>query len=222
MRKIGKILAIVALVSIISLTSFSLVNAGSIDFASNFSGKIVVGEGSSSETGTSETSTGGLTVPNPLEAESLTELANNVLEGLWTFAIPVAAIMFTWGGILIFTSRGNEEQVKKGRKAVAWTAIGLAILLVSQGLVSVVTNFIGADSPTGGMDDGATRVCETKTCSFVTGEEANCASYQDLVNEAMQGSLEEGESCETCSFELTPAPSPDVANLISKDNCTTN
>ena len=50
----------------------------------------------------------------------------------------LALLMFIFGGLTWMTSGGSAEKVKKGRDIIMWSAIGLAIIFMSYGLVRFI------------------------------------------------------------------------------------
>ena len=54
----------------------------------------------------------------------------------------LALLMFVYGGLTWMTSSGSQEKVKKGRDIIVWSAIGLAIIFASYGLVRVLLNYV--------------------------------------------------------------------------------
>lgn len=57
------------------------------------------------------------------------------------FGVIAAVIAFIAGGWMLFMSRGNEEQVSKGKKTFFWAATGLVIIVVARALVLIIGNF---------------------------------------------------------------------------------
>lgn len=54
----------------------------------------------------------------------------------------VAVIVIIYGGYIYMTSRGNEEQAKRGRAILTWSIIGLIVVLGAAALVNAVVKFI--------------------------------------------------------------------------------
>lgn len=55
----------------------------------------------------------------------------------------IAVLMVIYGGVLIVTSQGNAEAAGKGKKILAYAAIGIVIILLSFAFVSTI---LGAGS----------------------------------------------------------------------------
>lgn len=56
----------------------------------------------------------------------------------------VALFMFAYGGFVWLTSRGNPEQVQKGKNVFIWATIGLVIIFSSYMILTNVFKVIGA------------------------------------------------------------------------------
>jgi hypothetical protein len=63
-----------------------------------------------------------------------------VIRLLLYFAGIIAVLFLIIGGYYYLTSRGNEEQATKGRQTLIYALLGLAIVILSYVIVSVITN----------------------------------------------------------------------------------
>lgn len=54
----------------------------------------------------------------------------------------LALLMFVYGGLTWMTSSGSQEKVKKGRDIIVWSAIGLAVIFASYGLVRILLSSV--------------------------------------------------------------------------------
>ncbi len=79
---------------------------------------------------------------SPITAESIPDILNNIVDWLLVIAAPIAIIMTIWAGFLFMTGGGNEEKVKKARQTLLYVVIGVAILILSKGLISLVKSFL--------------------------------------------------------------------------------
>lgn len=88
---------------------------------------------------TTPSSTGDTVVlPNPITCGDATCLISQVIRYiLGTIAI-IATLMFVWGGVMMLTSGGNAEQVKRAKETLVWAAIGVAIILLSWVIIKFV------------------------------------------------------------------------------------
>ena len=78
----------------------------------------------------------------PTENKNLIDLLKSVLGWLITIAIPVAVVVFIYGGVLLLFSGGKPERVKLGRQVLTYAAIGLAVILIGRGFYTFILSVI--------------------------------------------------------------------------------
>jgi hypothetical protein len=83
---------------------------------------------------------------NPLKFDTFGDLVSSINSFIFTIAVAVAPVLFVIGGFMIVTAGGNPLQVQKAQKLMLYTAIGLAVILLAQAIVSVVKNVIGVNT----------------------------------------------------------------------------
>ncbi|MBU1045542.1 hypothetical protein KJ616_00245 [Patescibacteria group bacterium] len=69
----------------------------------------------------------------------------NIINYAFGFLIVVSVLMFIIAAFLFVTGGGNPEQIKSARRWLIYAAIGLAVAVISRGLVALVGVMIGAD-----------------------------------------------------------------------------
>jgi len=89
------------------------------------------------------TGSGGTTLLNPLGAATFAELVAAILRALFTLSIPIVSIMVMVGGYYILTAAGNEERLKTGRNTITYAVIGFAVILIANGVVSLIRQLTG-------------------------------------------------------------------------------
>ncbi len=99
-----------------------------------------------SSTPSSTTSSAGTSapvqLPNPISCGDATCLVTNVIRYiLGTIAI-IATLMFIWGGVMMLTSAGNADQVKRAKETLVWASIGVIVILLSWGIIRFVLTAI--------------------------------------------------------------------------------
>ncbi len=87
------------------------------------------------------------TIENPIGFENLNDLLARIGEVLLAIGIPLAAIMIAWGGWLRMTARGDTEQVTQSNNTIKYAIIGLIILIMAQGIVSLVQDLLQVKTP---------------------------------------------------------------------------
>src|ERR1700752_2748522 len=60
---------------------------------------------------------------DPLKGQTFDRLVDTLPSGLTKIAIPVVALMFVIGGIMMITAGGKTEQVERARKVLVYAAI---------------------------------------------------------------------------------------------------
>ncbi len=83
------------------------------------------------------------TLLNPLAATSFPALVQAILGALFTLSIPICSIMIMIGGYYIMSAAGNEERLKTGRNTIAYAAIGFLVILLANGVVSLIRSLTG-------------------------------------------------------------------------------
>lgn len=100
---------------------------------------------SSFQTGTGPSSTTfsfGFTNPLKGGVKNVADLFNLIGAFIYDLGIPVAVIIIIYGGVLMVTSAGNPTKYKKGIYALRYAIIGLAIILIGKGFVSLVQSLL--------------------------------------------------------------------------------
>lgn len=74
-------------------------------------------------------------------AQTLSQIARNVLDFLLSIVGVLAIIMLVVGGIMYLTAAGNEDQLDSGKKIVQYSIIGIAVALAALVIVSQIAEF---------------------------------------------------------------------------------
>lgn len=69
-------------------------------------------------------------------------LINNVTNFLVGVSIPIAGLMILYGAFLILTAAGSPERFKTAKNTILYAIIGLVVVLLSKGLVVVITELL--------------------------------------------------------------------------------
>ena len=83
-------------------------------------------------------------IVNPLKSETILEFILKVIDVLLIFAVPIIILFIMYAGFLFVTARGNEEQIKKARRALLWAVVGGVIALGARLIIGVLENTIAA------------------------------------------------------------------------------
>lgn len=79
---------------------------------------------------------------NPLQTPSFRELMNNLINFVFTFALPLTVVAIILGGILIVTAGGDERKIALGKKFVVAALVGLIIVISARGIMSLLSYLI--------------------------------------------------------------------------------
>lgn len=89
---------------------------------------------------------GAVTIPNPLQADTFTELLNSIIDFIFVLSFPIATIMILVAGFYFITARGEPERIETAKKIITWALIGLVIVIASKGLVKLLGEIIGVNT----------------------------------------------------------------------------
>lgn len=85
-------------------------------------------------------------LPNPLgSVNSVDAVLANIITVFLTIIGGIALFVFVYGGMLMMTSAGNAERVKKGQSAMIWAALGILFIFGSYGLTRFLFQLLGAE-----------------------------------------------------------------------------
>ncbi len=84
---------------------------------------------------------------NPLgDISSPEDVVATIIKVLLGVVGVVALLIVIYGGIELMTSRGNQEKIDKGRKALMWAAIGLVVVFGSYGITKAIFTALAGGS----------------------------------------------------------------------------
>ncbi len=79
---------------------------------------------------------------NPLDADTLGEAINNLLNFLFFVGMAIGPILIIYAAFLLLTAAGDAAKVNRAKTIIFWTLISLAIILLARGLPSVVQQIL--------------------------------------------------------------------------------
>lgn len=86
-------------------------------------------------------------LPNPLKIESIEGLIDRVMTALYFIIPPIAVLMVIIGAFQILTAAGSEEKFKTGKRTITYAVIGIAIFLLADLVIGLITELLGAEEP---------------------------------------------------------------------------
>jgi len=130
--------------------SSSTYAGGNIEYSSNSGGTW----GSGSSDAIFEVWSGGLPPPppppgptvgliNPLFCKDIPCVIDAIINFIFYLGITIFTLMIIIGGIMYITSAGDPQKVSTAKRLLFWAVVGLAIILLAKGLISVIKNVLG-------------------------------------------------------------------------------
>lgn len=80
---------------------------------------------------------------NPLIADSFAELIEGIIDWVAMIGVIIAVGMIVYSGILFMTAGGDKEKITTARKALVWSLVGLAVLLIGSNWISIIKDLLG-------------------------------------------------------------------------------
>jgi len=81
-------------------------------------------------------------IENPIGSNSFIDLINNIAKWIIEIAIPIAVVVIIYGGFIFLTAAGNPKKVDKGKKILTYAVIGLAIIFIGKGFISLIKSIL--------------------------------------------------------------------------------
>jgi len=75
--------------------------------------------------------------------QTIYDLAQRVFKYLLAISIPFAVAAIIWAAFSFLTSAGEPEKTEKAKKILTYALIGFIIILLSDGIVYALGNFLG-------------------------------------------------------------------------------
>ncbi len=75
--------------------------------------------------------------------QDVLDLVDGFVDWLYAFLLVAAAFYLVWGALDYVLGGGDEEKIKSGRNKIKYALIGVAIAVVSKGLLDIVAGLLG-------------------------------------------------------------------------------
>ena len=85
-------------------------------------------------------------IPPPNEFRTLPDIINALGQWIFNISIPISIIIIIYGGILMLTAGGKPDKFAKGATALKYAVLGLAVILIGKGFVSLIKSFLDANN----------------------------------------------------------------------------
>ncbi|HEY4506800.1 MAG TPA: pilin [Candidatus Paceibacterota bacterium] len=81
-------------------------------------------------------------LPNPIGITTFEDLVNILGRWIFNISIPIAVAVIIWAGVLMLTAGAEPKRFQEGLKALRYAVIGLAIVLIGKGFVSLIQSIL--------------------------------------------------------------------------------
>jgi uncharacterized BrkB/YihY/UPF0761 family membrane protein len=81
---------------------------------------------------------------NPLTCKTFPECIEKIIGFIFWVAMAIVPIIIIIAGFLFLTSGGDPEKVRTAKRVIFWAVIGLAIILLAKGIISLIKTVIGS------------------------------------------------------------------------------
>lgn len=82
-------------------------------------------------------------LPNPLACTDIPGCVKKAADFMFDTFLLFAVLVTLYAAFLFLTSAGNEEKIKKARRAILWIVIGIFIILIANGVALVTKEILG-------------------------------------------------------------------------------
>jgi hypothetical protein len=80
---------------------------------------------------------------NPLFCKDIPCVIDAIINFIFYLGITIFTLMIIIGGIMYITSAGDPQKISTAKRLLLWTVIGLAIILLAKGLISLIRSVLG-------------------------------------------------------------------------------
>jgi hypothetical protein len=93
---------------------------------------------------TNPTGDGSLSLKNPIQAKSIGELFQAIIDIVLVFAIPIVVFFIILAGFRYVTARGNGHVIEEAHMALLYALIGGVLILGARVLIEVISGTVDA------------------------------------------------------------------------------
>ena len=86
-------------------------------------------------------------IPNVVNSNTFEGLIRGIAEWFYRIMVPVASIVILYAAFLFLTSGGDEEKVKKAKRAITYAVVGVAIILIGAGFITFIQSLLSVNAP---------------------------------------------------------------------------
>lgn len=74
--------------------------------------------------------------------DNVTDTIKNITDWIVSISLGLATLMYIVGGFLWMSDAGNTERVKTAKSIIVSTTIGLVVILMAKGMISIVSSLV--------------------------------------------------------------------------------
>ncbi len=93
---------------------------------------------------------GDIEIPNPLQYDTLEELVQAIITFIRNVALIIAPVIFIYSGFQYYMAAGEPNKAQEAANTIKWAIIGLAIILIAEGIAYVIIDVMGGGDNGGG------------------------------------------------------------------------
>jgi FtsH-binding integral membrane protein len=84
----------------------------------------------------------GVTIDNPTKHPDLESFIQSIAKWLFNIALVLAPILFVIAGFYYITAQGDPAKIKKAGDLIIWTAIGLILIMLTNGIIALLKDIV--------------------------------------------------------------------------------
>lgn len=85
-----------------------------------------------------------VTIDNPIEYTTFEQLIDAIINFIYYIGVSIFTIMAIVAGFLFMSSGGDPAKTKKAKDMLLYAVVGLFIVLLAKGIISMIRLIIGA------------------------------------------------------------------------------
>lgn len=84
-----------------------------------------------------------VTIPNPLQATSFTDLINGIIDFIFRLSLAVVPLMIVIAGVIFITGAGDTGKIQQAKNIILYTIIGFVIILLAKSITTIIRDILG-------------------------------------------------------------------------------
>lgn len=84
-----------------------------------------------------------ITFQNPLDADSIEELIDSLINTIFYLSIAIVPVVIVIGGFYYLISGGSPEKIRTAKNIILYAVIGFVIVALAKALISVIKSVLG-------------------------------------------------------------------------------